>query len=562
MSQRNSRVISTAKVDTANGALVYAGSGSALVDFHARATELRYAEVSKVSAAAAQAYEEDALMAVKLFFQTGDIRGGKGERDTFNRSMDWLIANHPLVALEVLPLIPEYTRWDYLVRLTVSENREIADSATALVTAQFHKDLEVLRNSQDAQNDKKSAPVQISLLAKWMPSLQVKKADQKVVVRHLLKALHMQEREYRHALAQLRNHLHIIEKSMSAKEYDAIDMESMTSKQQLRYADFLQRVLAQKRHEYVQAVLRGEKKMNTSVLNPVDICHEYKKGRYNDSAAYNEDLEALWTLLPNRVTDTASSVNANAAGNTLVVRDGSGSMTMPLGAGSSATMLEAASAMALYCAERLPGVFRDKFITFSNTPRLVDLSDCQTLAQRLNRLYQYDECSNTDIQATFNLILDIAVSQKLTQEELPSYLLILSDMEFDAARASWCSPLVSRQTLFATIRRDWETAGYQMPTLVFWNLNGKRTLFPEIDSKSGVIYLSGFSTRELGLVMSGEYERIEELKTGEAKQINRTMKKRVVLSPQEQLTLFLSKPRYDVVEKAVLAGLAKEDAAS
>ena len=302
--------------------------------------------------------------------------------------------------------------------------------------------------------------------------------------------------------------------------------------------------------------------MNASVLNPVEICHEYAdvNGYTLHMQKYNEDLEAIWSLLP----DCTSS-----NGNTIVVRDGSGSMLSRLGAGSSATMLEAATAMAVYCAERLSGPLKDKFITFSNKPQLIDLSDCKDLRARLKKIYHYDECSNTDIEATFDLLLETAIAENMKQEELPSYVLILSDMEFDTARSQyfWEESPVSRETLFTTIRKKWAGAGYQVPTLVFWNLNGHRTTFPEIDSENGVIYLSGFSTNELTLVMAGEFEQLCELteedtvideETGEEKTVTRTVLQKEILPPLEQLKIALSKERYNAVEEAVRRGLEQE----
>ncbi len=539
---------------TENGALAYKSSGSALVDFNARATELRHADHDALLRSAQIAYAENPLLSVKLFFQTGDIRSGKGERNIFNACMDFLADSHPAVALEVLPLIPEYTRWDYLIRLATSENSGIAKAATRLVCDQFHADSKAVHSAKEGES------VHISLLAKWMPSLQTKKAEHRALVRHFLKALHMNERDYRHVLSKLRACLNIIEKSMSAKNCDAIDMEKMTAKQQLRYSAFLQRVMAEKRHAYIQAVLRGEAKMNASVLNPVDIMHEYAQNRW-ESFTYNEDMEALWSLLPDHMTGN---------GSTLVVRDGSGSMTSPIGASSTATMLEAATAMTVYCAERLSGPFQDKFITFSRSPRLLDLSGCKNLLEKITLIYAQDECSNTDIEATFDLILDTAVSGNMKQEDLPSYLLILSDMEFDTARGAYSwdkGGYVSGATLFETIRKKWIDAGYQVPTLVFWNLNGHRTTFPEISSENGVIYLSGFSTNELSMVMAGEYEKLCEIvteetvtdeETGEEITVRKATQEKVILSPWEQLLAKLSKERYDAVEAAVKRGLAKE----
>lgn len=578
MSERNRRIVETMNVEmeelnckrfmealaeatekevnlirTENGALCYSTTGSALVDFNARATEMRSAAEEVIFDIMEQAYAEDAVKAVKLMFQTGDIRGGKGERRAFNICMDWLVKEHPLVAMEVLTLIPEYTRWDNLVKLTVSDNKEVAEKATEIVMEQLKKD----KHALELKNV--SGHTEISLLAKWLPSLQTKKAADKIVVRHLLKALHLQEREYRHLLSALREELNVIEKAMSAKEYDKIKMENMTAKQQLRYAAFMKRVMTARRHEYIQAVLRGEAKMNVSVLNPLEILHAYisDSGRWGEWVIENEDYEAMWKLLPDRTSGN---------GNTLVIRDGSYSMTSSIGQGSSATMLEAATAMAIYCAEHLTGVFKDKFLTFSSCPALIDLSDYKTLAGKIRKLYSYDDCSNTDLEKTFDLILEIAIENHLTQDEIPAYLMILSDMEFDIARGAW-EDSDSRDTLFDTIRMRWNEAGYEMPTLVFWQLNGRRTIYPEIDSKNGIIFLSGYSTHELELVMAGDYEAMVEVTeeetiidevTGEEKTVLKTRTERVVLTPMEQLDLKLSAERYDAVESAVREGLAKE----
>ena len=153
-----------------------------------------------------------------------------------------------------------------------------------------------------------------------------------------------------------------------------------------------------------------------------------------------------------------------------------------------------------------------------------------------------------------------------------------SDMEFDMARGArgrydWRTGRYvdgqERDTLFDTIRKKWNEDGYELPTLVFWQLNGARTIYPEIDSRNGIIFLSGFSANELELVMAGKYEAIEEVteevqavdeENGEEITVTRTIEKKVVLSPKEQLELKLSDPRYDAVETAVRKGLEKEKA--
>lgn len=531
------------KVETTNGALVYSGLGSALAEFNASANELRFASPEKLFTKLDKAFREDPLKCLKLIFETGDIRGGKGERKVFNDSMDWLETNHPDLLMAVLELIPDYTRWDYLVRLTVAANQAVAARATELVARQFREDLEALTANEEAN---------ISLLGKWLPSLQTKRNDHKLIVKHLLSSLSLSEREYRKALSFLRGRLNIIEKYMSAGENEKIEMEKLSSKQQLRYSAYLKRVLADKRHEYIQAVLRGEAKLNASVLNPVEIIHAYLENGYR----YNEDYEAIWKLLPNLVGDN---------GNTLVIRDGSGSMTshMP---GTRTSMLDAADALTIYTAERLNGPLKNNFITFSSRPKLVSFDEEDNLFTKIRKLHCFNDCSNTDLKATFDLLLEAAVKGKLSSDQLPNYLLILSDMEFDDCHTECYEKDFNKDTLFDCIRKQWEEAGYELPTLVFWQLNCQRTLYPEIDSKNGIIYLSGFSVNELANVMAGKFENYEEVEeevteldeSGQEVTVSKMVTKRVVLSPMEQLDLKLSNHRYDRVEEAVRPVLSRQ----
>ncbi|MBP5282113.1 MAG: DUF2828 family protein [Lachnospiraceae bacterium] len=494
-------------MSTENGLAPQPKTGSALLDFNARANALRYSDKAQTEEAAAKTYSEDALLAVKLFFLTGDIRGGKGERDVFNACMDFLVSKHPVVAVELLPLIPVYTRWDYLIRLTLAENEKIAAEATRLVTEQFQDDLKIVREGIKGTD--------ISLLAKWMPSLQTKKAEDKPKVRHLLKALHMQERDYRHALSELRDRLSTAGQPQKPMFYSA----------------YLKRVIAEKRHTYLKSVLRGESKLSPSALNPLSICHNYLEDALDDGFAINEDFEALWSILP--APDSGN-------GKLLVVRDGSDSMTRSIGKETSANMLETATALSVYCGEKLPGAFHDKFITFSEQPQLVDMSACESLCDRLKLCYKYDERATIDVAATYDLLLDTAVSEHLKQDDLPSSLMIISDMEFDVARgADWDEDhVVGRKTLFEKILKKWKEAGYEMPKLVYWNLNGKCSLRAETENDA--VYLTGFSAEELTKILSEDFSQVSEPVAAEA-----------LISPKDQLIAKLSQSRYDAVEEAV-----------
>ena len=278
-------------------------------------------------------------------------------------------------------------------------------------------------------------------------------------------------------------------------------------------------------------------KMNAGVSTPADVVH-----RYYDSSrslwhganvkSYNETLELAWKNL-------AKLENADGA-SVIVVRDDSGSMTSVCSEETKMTCLEVATAFSVYCAEQLTGPFKDKFISFSEHPKFLDMSGMDSLHDKLVYCAKHSEVANTNIEATFDLLLNTAVKNHLTQAEIPGCVLIFSDMEFDSMTCTnkdgYTAPDAA---LFEEIRYKWENAGYEMPVCAFWNLNVHRAVVPSVDER-GVVLLSGYTKDNLDMLMSGELAKF---------------------TPAHQLELVLSKPRYDAVEKAFLRGREAEHAA-
>jgi len=177
--------------------------------------------------------------------------------------------------------------------------------------------------------------------------------------------------------------------------------------------------------------------------------------------------------------------------------------------------LTVANALAIYFAEKLNGEFKDRYITFSRNPRLVDFSNCKNLREKIELAYKYNEVSNTNIEAVFDLILAAAKRGKMNRREIPRNILILSDMEFDQASSGY-SPV--NKKLFETINDKYKTAGYKAPRLIFWNLNSRTGTIPVIENDLGVALVSGFSVNIVKMVMSGEldpYKCLVEQLTGE-----------------------------------------------
>lgn len=145
----------------------------------------------------------------------------------------------------------------------------------------------------------------------------------------------------------------------------------------------------------------------------------------------------------------------------------------------------------------------------------MSLEYTESLRDKLEICDAYDECANTDVQAVFRLILDTAVSHHMKQDDLPKNILILSDMEFDAAvrfpgcrRWEWeqSDECISLETLFEKINRAYEAQGYQMPRLVFWNLCSRTNTVPLQQNEAGVALVSGFSPAVYQMVLSNELD--------------------------------------------------------
>ena len=133
---------------------------------------------------------------------------------------------------------------------------------------------------------------------------------------------------------------------------------------------------------------------------------------------------------------------------------------------------------------------------------------------------KYDDCSNTNLEKVFDLLLATAIQHKLPQSELPQRILIVSDMEFDRAceytayyERDHQNIMRQYQTLFETIKQKWTAAGYTMPSIVFWNVNSRTQTLPVSSNEAGVILVAGFSVNNAKMILSGEMNPWTALKS-------------------------------------------------
>ena len=486
---------------TENGALGYATSGKAILDMNFRITSYRNKTAQEIVRDFSLALDETPVVAIKWLFFARDIRGGAGERRLFRVCMNWFAKNYPDIAKELLVLVSEYGRFDDL--LDLAQIPAVSGAVTEIVKTQFISDMKNCENGKS-----------VSLLAKWMPSENASSPVTRAQARHWIATLGVTPRVYRKTLSKLRAYLDVTEVKMSGNEWDEIDYEKVPSRANVIYREAFARHDVARREQYLTALTKGEAKINASALFPHEIFTKVDR-----SYTSLPDMEAMWKSLPDYV---------KGDGSTIVVRDGSGSMTSPVGSGNT-SCLDVASALAVYFAERCEGEFKNKFITFSSRPRLVDLSRCNSLKAKATELRRYNECDNTNIEAVFDLILNIAVENRMKQSEIPQNILIISDMEFDyCTSSSWGYSFAKpSKRLFDEIKDRYTRAGYKLPRLIFWNVCSRTGTIPVIQNDLGVALVSGFSPAIVEMVLSGK------------------------LDPFECLLETLNAPRYDAVTEAI-----------
>lgn len=491
--------LSNTKQLTENGAVGYMTTGKELLDLNFKTSSLRNKSEDEIFKLFLKAFHEDKLLAIKWLFFMRDAREGMGERRSFRIILNGLGHQHPTIAKELISLVPEYGRWDDLYSLM---DGDLTEYVVDFIYQQLQEDCGNYLNKRP-----------ISLLAKWLPKESTKKY--KKVYNILLKKFGMTPKKYRRIVSDLRKYLDVVEVKMSANEWNKVNYNTIPSKANLLYKDAFLRHDKERRNEYLNDLKNGNNnaKINAKVLMPHEIVHRYMdKYEWGDIDDFDESLEQLWKALPNYV---------NSEGFSMFVRDGSYSMTTKIG-NTNITCLDISTALAIYFSEHCKGEYKDNFITFSNRPKVIDLSNCSSLREKIEKCHAEDDCSNTDIYKVFKLILDTAVNNKYTQEQLPKNIVVVSDMEFDDATTTR-----DHKTLFETIQVEYLLHGYDLPRLVFWNVCSRTGTIPLKTNKNGVCLVSGFNPTIMDMVLSGE------------------------LDPYKCLVNKLNSSRYDAVEKAV-----------
>lgn len=450
-----------------NGAVVYntAGKG-ALLDLFAIVGALRSRQDYEVTEKFAAAFNENQELAMRLMFYARNVRGGLGERRTFRLMLKWLCRNHTDLAIANIPNVADFGRFDDLYEyLDTPAERTM----WSWVYTKLNEDYERMLKHQP-----------ISLLAKWLKSINTSSAESRKLARRTMNALGFKsEKQYRKVLARMREYLKVTEHQMSAREWAEINYSHVPAYAIKNYGSAFAKHDYERWNAYLNALKNNEKgvKINANTLYPYDLVHKIRGNDWYFSShefKYDELVEQQWKALPDYVGDGA---------NVLVMADVSGSM---FGYGAEASPVDTSIGLATYFAQRNHGAFEGLFLTFSRFPKFITVNKNMSLATMCRKAFD-GAGLNTDLDAAFRLVYETAVKNNVPAEDMPRALVVISDMEIDnyLRRASF--------DFLDEWNHKFKAVGYDMPQLVCWNVSARNDTYISQATKSKIKYLSGSS---------------------------------------------------------------------
>lgn len=459
---------------TENGAPARSTTGDNLIDLFAVIGAMREREEADIISMWENAYREDAELAVRMIFYAGDIRGiGLGERRTFRILIKHLANTHPSIMRKNIVNIPYYNRWDSLYELVATPcEREMWD----LVRTQW---------LEDFGNMKHNKP--ISLMAKWLASVNASSKKTCMLGRKTARELGLSESVYRRALSKLRAYLKVVEKSMSAQEWATIEYSTVPSYAMKNYSQAFARHDKDRFSSYKenleQKIADGtisQKDIKSATLFPYDLVRKYIGATIGP---YDTITEAQWKSLPDYLDEEA---------NVIVMADVSGSMYSP-----NFQPISASLGLALYFAERNKGIYHNKYMTFTDRPYFLTINENASLRDQLVQAWSAGVGYSTNLERAFMYILDTAIENNVKPEEMPKALVVVSDMEIDPFFRGYKLDFLEEMT------RRFRNAGYMMPKVLLWNVEGRNSTFHAKSTNPNVVFASGYSASAFTSVIKG-----------------------------------------------------------
>lgn len=455
---------------TENGHAAASTTGSKLLDLYGQIGALRGQDEQRICELFDRAVSEDPLLAVKILFYGRDARGGTGERQVFRTILKYAAKKYPELIVNNVKLIPEYGRWDDLYALV---DTPLGGLAFRIIRDQLTEDLANL-----------AAGKPVSLLAKWLKSCNASSKETRWLGKLTASELEISEAKYRRILSTLRKAIRIVETQMSSNNWSEIDYEKLPSKAGLQYREAFKRHDEERYNGYLEAVKNGEKKINAKMNTPQDLVHAYctNPGHVKDSE--DPAIEAMWKNLPDYI---------HSDENVLCMVDVSGSMY--------GRPIEVSTGLGMYFAQHNRGAFHNLFMTFESMPRFCKLDDEKSFRGNLLNVLNAPWGGSTDLNRACESMLDFAIRNHVPQKDMPTRLIIISDMEIDEAVGQWGHRDFSNILHVDELRQMYERARYSMPQVIYWNVESRDNHFQTRSNVPGTMLASGSSPAVFEAVM-------------------------------------------------------------
>ncbi len=419
---------------------------------------LRYSNNADVSNYFIRAFAENPDLAIRIMFYARDIREGLGERKIFRQMLRGLCSISPESIIKNLDYIAEYGRYDDLLCLL---DTCVEADVIKYINNQLNKDLLA------AENEK------ISLLAKWLPSINASAGAVRMQACKLAKTLKMTKAEYRKALAKLRKRINIIENHMREKDY-SIDYQAQTSLSMLKYRNVFLRNDKERFERFLRAIYEGRAKINTAMLFPYEVVKPILKLDFHKESMPEEERKALDTIWNNLPDYTCFE-------NSIVLADNSGSMYDSINGTMPASI---AISLAIYFAERNKGTFANKYLSYDEHPAIISIKG-NDIYTKVKYCKTFKSDSTPTIVNLFNSLLNAAIRLKASKVEMPARVYVITDQVYGKENIN--------ETDFANARALFKNNGYQLPQLVFWNVNPDSKLLPIRKLNADAAFVSGCS---------------------------------------------------------------------
>ena len=351
----------------------------------------------------------------------------------------------------------------------------------------------------------------VGLIFKWLKSENTSSKESCKLGTLTRKKLGLSARQYRKMLSWGRKKTKVLERLMSDNDWDSIDFSKIPSRAGMIYRNAFAKhdIERQKagKATYESFIKDTSTKVNAKTLYPYECVAEAVKAIYADQYGWyrnrpNVPLDDLNRLAVNKYWENLTDYFNGANFNGIAVVDTSGSMT---GREASAP-INVAISLGLYCAEHNKGPFAGHYISFSSRPQWI-ATEGVDFCDKVDRIYRTNLCENTNIEATFDLLLNMARRPDVKKEDIPKNVIIISDMEFDSARGCYSYGMrtghTSPATLMEKIAAKWHAYGLEMPNLIFWNVQARQNNIP-MTVKDGITFVSGFSPVLFEQIMKGK----------------------------------------------------------